>query len=248
MRTGRRGPTSGSPTRLRSRTFANGAWIRAGAQTSPPVPKLLDGEQEARIICAGEGRQGRRDRRSVGDRFRMRHVRGGRRRVRGVLGATVRPGLPRRVHPGNWSRKHRLRRTSGPAGSTTSTNGPAASSSCSANRWRVGGRPRRETGGRRRTGRWRSPTVGAPLRRVPESHLGLRQPQHAHQGGGGVRAGPGSGAGSSPRYTPKHGSITAMSQCLHRRRDLATLHGAAWSIDSNGGTGERQVRLSRDAA
>ena len=61
----------------------------------------------------------------------------------------------------SWSRKParrwRPRRTVRGV-STTSTNGPARPrSSCSANRWRVGGRRRPGPGVRRWTGRWRSP-------------------------------------------------------------------------------------------
>ena len=63
MRTGPRGPTSRSPTPFRaaprrSRTFGNDAcWtgfeqaLERKRRESPPVPKLLDGEQEAHIIA-----------------------------------------------------------------------------------------------------------------------------------------------------------------------------------------------------
>ena len=63
MRTGRRGPTSGSPTPFRaaprpSRTFANDACCKGSSRrwnenggSSPPIPKLLNGEQEAHIIA-----------------------------------------------------------------------------------------------------------------------------------------------------------------------------------------------------
>ena len=151
----------------------------------------------------------------------------------------------------NWSRKRARRwppRWRGPAASTTSTNGPVRPrSSCSASRWRVGGGRRRGPGGRRRTGRWRSP-VGGPLRRLPESHPGVRQPQHAHARRllRGVRAGPGSGTGSSPRVL-LHAEARELAE--HRRErtefddapmparrrigDLETLHGevSAWSTD-----------------
>ena len=63
MRTGQRGPTSRSPTLFRaaprpSKTFVNdacwqgssGRWKRKRRE-SPPVPRLLDGEQEAQIIA-----------------------------------------------------------------------------------------------------------------------------------------------------------------------------------------------------
>ena len=63
MRTGPRGPISRSPTPFpaaprRSRTFANGCVLEGFEQALerkrrefPPVPKLLDGEQEAHIIA-----------------------------------------------------------------------------------------------------------------------------------------------------------------------------------------------------
>ena len=67
MRTGRPGPTRRSPTPFRaaprpSKTFANdacrkgssGRWSE-GRRAFPPVPKLLDGEQEAHIIALRTG-------------------------------------------------------------------------------------------------------------------------------------------------------------------------------------------------
>ena len=64
MRTGRPGPTRRSPTPFRaaprpSKTFANDAWFERALERRrrafPPVPKLLDGEQEAHIIALRTG-------------------------------------------------------------------------------------------------------------------------------------------------------------------------------------------------
>ena len=97
----------------------------------------------------------------------------GRCRVRGEHGTgpgpvseTLRSGLSRRVHGRAAGAVGQVRNPRADGGheepscgvSTTSTNGPARPrSSCSANRWRVGGRRRPGPGVRRRTGRWRSP-------------------------------------------------------------------------------------------
>ena len=119
-----------------------------------------------------------------------------------------------------WSRKGRRAR----AASTTSTNGPARPrSSCRAAGGLAAGDgagPAYEGGlgggGRRAAGR--------TLRRLPEGHLGVRQPQHAHEGRllRGVRAGAGTRTFvDSSSATPKHGSwlniaeLSAMTrQCL----------------------------------
>ena len=59
------------------------------------------------------------------------------------------------------------------------------------------------------------------LRRLPEDHLGVRPPQHAHQGSllRSVRAGPGTGIGSSHRVLP-HAETRELAEHRGERTEL----------------------------
>ena len=155
----------------------------------------------------------------------------------------------------NWSRKRARRwrpRRRARAASTTSTNGPARPrSSCSASRWRVGGRRRRGPGVRRRTGRWRSPGCWKDATPTARGSPWCATNLNTHTKGAFYEVFEPVRARELVRrlefcYTPKHGSwlniaeneLSAMTrQCLSGRRigDLATLHGevSAWSSDTN---------------
>ena len=230
----------------------------------PPVPKLLNGEQEAHIIALrlGPPPKGyanwslrllarrvvelavvesishetiRRTLKKWDDPAEDRVLgdpAAGRCRVRGAHGTglgsvseTLRSGLSRRVHgraagavgPGNPpadggheepSPACRLRVRTGrhgrglpvqrAAGGLAAGDGPGPA--CEGGLGAGGRRP-----------------VGRTLRRLPEDHLGVRPPQHAHQGSllRSVRAGPGTGVGSSHRVLP-HAETRELAE--HRGR------------------------------
>ena len=81
--------------------------------------------------------------------------------------------------------------------------------------------------------------VGRTLRRMPEDHLGVRPPQHAHQGSllRSVRAGPGTGIGSSHRVLP-HAET----------RELAEHRGERTEFDDAPMRARAPHRRPRDAA
>ena len=81
--------------------------------------------------------------------------------------------------------------------------------------------------------------VGRTLRRLPEDHLGVRPPQHAHQGSllRSVRAGPGTGVGSSHRVLP-HAET----------RELAEHRGERTELDDAPMRARAPLRRPRDAA